>query len=79
MLVPQNLYNTVSSPKFVTYMGIGSAEIRIDIRQIKDIDSMTAQIAAALGKRPTGEKNTQSSRPVPIRRLCRMADGQSDG
>lgn len=56
MLVPQNLYNTVSSPKFVTYMGIGSAEIRIDIRQIKDIDSMTAQIAAALGKDPQVRK-----------------------
>lgn len=49
ILVPQSLYNTVSSPKFVTYMGIGSAEIRIDVRQIKDIDSITAQIAAALG------------------------------
>ena len=58
MLVPQNLYNTVSSPKFVTYMGIGSAEIRIDVRQIKDIDSMTAQIATALGQDPQVKEYT---------------------
>ena len=58
MLVPQNLYNTVSSPTFVTYMGIGNAEIRIDVRQIKDIDSMTAQIATALGQDPQVKEYT---------------------
>jgi len=58
ILVPQNLYNTVSSPKFVTYMGIGSGEIRIDVRQIKDIDGMTAQIAAALGQDPQVKEYT---------------------
>lgn len=48
MLVPNNLYNTLSSPSFVTYMGIGNGEIRIDVRQRSDIDRVTAQIAAAL-------------------------------
>lgn len=33
MTVPQNLQSTISSPKFVTYMGIGDGEIRLDIRQ----------------------------------------------
>lgn len=48
MLVPNNLYNTLSSPSFVAYMGIGNGEIRIDVRQRPDIDRVTAQIAAAL-------------------------------
>lgn len=48
MLVPNNLYNTLSSPSFVAYMGIGNGEIRIDVRQRPDIDHVTAQIAAAL-------------------------------
>ena len=33
MLIPSNLYSTLSSPEFVTYMGIGNAEIRMDMRQ----------------------------------------------
>lgn len=48
MLVPQNLYTTLSSPQFVTYMGIGSGEIRMDLRQAGDTREMTARIAAEL-------------------------------
>lgn len=33
MLVPSNLYSTISSPEFVTYMGVGNAQIRLDLRQ----------------------------------------------
>ena len=33
MMIPSNLYSTLSSPKFVTYMGIGNGEIRMDMRQ----------------------------------------------
>lgn len=33
MLIPSNLHSTLSSPEFVTYMGIGNAEIRMDMRQ----------------------------------------------
>lgn len=32
MLIPTNLYSTMSSPDFVTYMGIGGGQIRMDIR-----------------------------------------------
>lgn len=56
MLVPNNLYNTLSAPSFVTYMGIGSGELRIDVRQTDDIDGVTAQIAAALERDPQVEK-----------------------
>lgn len=56
MIVPQNLYSTLSSPKFVTYMGIGDGEIRIDIRQTEDIAKATEQIASALENDPQVEK-----------------------
>ena len=32
MMIPSNLYSTLSSPAFVTYMGIGNAQIRMDMR-----------------------------------------------
>lgn len=32
MVIPSNLYSTLSAPGFVTYMGIGNAEIRMDMR-----------------------------------------------
>lgn len=48
MLLPQNLYSTLSSPTFVTYMGIGNADIRMDIRQGADISLEAARLSAAL-------------------------------
>lgn len=48
MLIPQNLRSTISSPEFVTYMGIGDGEIRMDVRQAEDIEQAVEQIAAAL-------------------------------
>lgn len=48
MLVPQNLYSSLSSPKFVTYMGIGDGEIRIDIRKTEDIRTITERIDTEL-------------------------------
>lgn len=56
MLVPNNLYHTVSAPSFVTYMGIGSGDLRIDVRQRDDMDSATAEIAAALEQDPQVDK-----------------------
>lgn len=36
MMVPQNLQSTISSPGFVTYMGIGNGEIRLDVRPTEE-------------------------------------------
>ncbi|MBQ1993966.1 MAG: FtsX-like permease family protein [Lachnospiraceae bacterium] len=33
MMIPSNLYTTLSAPEFVTYMGIGNAQIRMDMRE----------------------------------------------
>lgn len=48
IIVPQNLHNTISSKGFVTYMGIGDSDMRIDIQQTDDIAAKTADIALAL-------------------------------
>lgn len=48
MLVPQNLYTTMSAPNFVSYMGIGNGEIRLDIRMTEDIGKATERIASEL-------------------------------
>ncbi len=50
MLLPQNLYSTISSPKFVGYMGIGEGQLRLDVRQTQDIQGKTGKIREDLGK-----------------------------
>lgn len=48
MLVPQNLYTTMSAPDFVSYMGIGNSDMRIDVRMTEDIGKATERIASEL-------------------------------
>ena len=48
MIVPQNLLSTIASPQFVTYMGIGDGEIRIDIRQTDGIEDQTERLEGIL-------------------------------
>jgi putative ABC transport system permease protein len=48
IIVPQNLHNTISSKDFITYMGIGDSDIRIDIQQTDHIAEKAAEIAAAM-------------------------------
>ena len=42
--VPQNLYHTISSKSFITYMGIGKCDMRIDIQQTDQISEKAADI-----------------------------------
>lgn len=44
IIVPQNLYNTISSKSFITYMGVGSSDMRIDIQQTDNISKKAAGI-----------------------------------
>ncbi len=50
MILPQNILSTISSPQFVTYMGIGDGEIRLDIRQTEDIVGKTEQVEKLLAE-----------------------------
>lgn len=47
-LIPQNLYSTLSSPDFVTYMGIGDARIRMDVRQSDNITAIAEKLSEKL-------------------------------
>ena len=55
MLIPQNIASTLASPHFVSYMGIGSSQIRIDIRQAEHIDNVCGAILAELENDPSVE------------------------
>lgn len=44
IIVPQNLYHTISSKSFITYMGIGNSDLRIDIQQTDNISEKAAEI-----------------------------------
>jgi putative ABC transport system permease protein len=48
IIVPQNLHNTISSNDFISYMGIGISDLRIDIQQTDNIHEKVAEIAAAM-------------------------------
>ena len=72
MILPQNLLSTISSPRFVTYMGIGDGEIRIDIRQTEDIAGDTRQVEALMAAEEAVERYAML-RTVSCRAV--LADG----
>ena len=48
IIVPQNLHNTISSNDFITYLGIGISDLRIDIQQTDNLTEKVEGIAAAM-------------------------------
>ncbi len=58
MIVPQNIYNTISQRNFMTYMGIGECDMRIDIQQTGGIAGKTSEIAGVMARDKTIEKYT---------------------
>ena len=50
MVIPSNLYTTLSSPRFVTYMGIGDGEIRMDMRQGEEGNKDFEQVSRLLSE-----------------------------
>ena len=48
ILVPLNLSSTLKAPEFVTYMGIGSSQLRIDVRQMDDIPMLSENLGKEL-------------------------------
>ncbi len=50
MLVPLKLSSTLKAPEFVTYMGIGSGQIRIDIRQTEDVSGISENLGKELSE-----------------------------
>lgn len=58
IIVPQNLYHTVSSRNFIQYMGIGECDMRIDIRQTSDMMKKAGEIEAVIKKDKGIKRNT---------------------
>ncbi|WP_028547119.1 ABC transporter permease [Paenibacillus taiwanensis] len=56
IIVPQNLYNTISSKSFSKYMGIGNYDMRIDIQQTDNISEKAAEIIKMLNSDRTISK-----------------------
>lgn len=52
MIVPQNLYYTISGDDFVTYIGVGKCDLRMDIQQTGQIGEKTADIGRYMEKDP---------------------------
>lgn len=50
MIVPQNLYNTISQRNFMTYMGIGECDMRIDVQQTDNIAGKSDEIASFMAQ-----------------------------
>jgi putative ABC transport system permease protein len=44
ILVPWNMKSTIEAPEFVTYMGIGRSDIRIDIRQSEKVRKIAGAV-----------------------------------
>lgn len=48
MIVPQNLHNTISSKGFIQYMGVGDADMRLDLQQTDRISEKVDEIAQTI-------------------------------
>ncbi|MEE1071728.1 MAG: ABC transporter permease [Cellulosilyticum sp.] len=48
LIVPRNLYYTLASDNFSTYMGVGSCDIRMDIQQIPDVEGKARKVSKLL-------------------------------
>ncbi len=56
IIVPQNLYNTISSKSFIKYMGIGNYDMRIDVQQADNISEKTGEILKTMSSDNTISK-----------------------
>lgn len=50
LLVPWNMKSTIEAPEFVTYMGIGESQIRIDIRETDNTGKTAGSVAEDIGR-----------------------------
>jgi len=75
IIVPQNLYNTISSKSFIGYMGIGSYDMRIDIQQTDNISEKSAEILKTMKS-----DNTISNYTVLTTKIfkAKMEDGSKE-
>lgn len=56
MVVPHHLYHTISSNNFISYMGIGKSDLRIDITQGQNASRRVVELDKALKQDPEVNK-----------------------
>lgn len=55
MVVPQNLYHTISDSSFITYLGVGRCNLRMDIQQTDKIEEKAVNVGEYLEQDTTVE------------------------
>lgn len=56
MIVPKNMYHTLSSKSFITFMGTGSCDMRIDIQQTDNISEKVNEVVKVMASDSTISK-----------------------
>ena len=56
ILLPMNMKNTIQDPSFITYMGVGESDIRIDVHFSQQINQQQDQVLKVLENDPEIEK-----------------------
>ena len=75
IIVPQNMFNTISSKSFITYMGVGNCDLRIDIQQTDKISEKAAEISKTMMSDHAISKHAVlTTKTFEIK----LADGSSD-
>lgn len=75
IIVPQNLYSTISSKSFITYMGIGNSDIRMDVQQTEKLSEKANEIIKVISNDPAISKYTLLTTKSFI---ARMDDGTEE-
>lgn len=75
MLIPQNLYSTISSPGFTSYMGIGRSDILFRVQQT---DQMSEKITAIMKTLETDEAVTKYVVHTTKRFAIQTKNGKSE-
>lgn len=52
MIVPINFLNTLQAPSFISYMGVGQSDIRIDLRHTDDVEQRYENLIARIKNDP---------------------------
>lgn len=52
IIIPVHFYSTITSPSFISYMGIGRSDIRIDLRQTEDTGARYGEMVEYLKNDP---------------------------
>ncbi|NBJ70381.1 MULTISPECIES: FtsX-like permease family protein [Clostridia] len=58
IIVPQNLYNTISSNSFIEYMGVGNYDLRIDLQKTDNISEKADEIVKTVDSDSVIERYT---------------------